>query len=1656
MLFGNENEKEYKCELGNHAISKIEVNLNYDDYDDYDSLKINFYNENLKSYVDYFYYNYYYNYNEYLNVEFHPNIVIDQGLNIKTILLKNDFNEQIEINDIICDKHKSFFKINEKQDNFIQTIDLYIYSFELIKNAYISQIIFSDNSSKNYNNNEIFLKRDNDYPLIEFYDNNSNIKKLFFAESININQEKFRIIQDTSKTINYYLNFIPKSNHMNIYFNCQKENDILNCENNMYYSNENIIYSPYTFFYNQLSYQLIKVEVPQKIFYLNEHQNKNLTLYLVSDDNIFNYNEDVKLIDGNNNEITFTKGRNEKNGFLYKVEYSLSLNGISTELNYISINGEKISDLEIKIIEFSNPMKNIYGSLINDKVSKIYFEFEKEITYTTLKVGETNINNCYNLIYNKKVIYCDILSNSDSPLNVYYTNVKGEEIQFSENLIVNTLEYEYEYDYSNQLSSNKDLIDINNPKKIKLQIPNSSIQKVYLLKLTNFESHEISPSVNSNEIEFDLPQNLKTGIYEILLGYDNNIKIATSSLLKIYNSSEKIVPKFSMVNNHLESDVELIPINDYNLTNIFDIQISSISLPFEIKDNKILIGKDKINQNYIYIYDGIMNPIFSLPRLNIYSSLFVIDDESFKLKIENSYIKNNFQEIKSESGFYFKIEDNDFMRDQRYSYLVLDKTKPQPQLQSLMKKERINFKLWNDEQYSFYLNSKYSRNNDDSPIQMNLFTLIKKEVYDSFSSGEIAYLYDRFLLINNDEEFFNSNLRSMTSGINYISLYSHSSTTTRLSLEIMDSFEDDSIISFRNEDLDITFKYKVYNKTGKCDPDTIPDIINGEFTCKKCEYYNSSKPFANQQKYCSEYCDEDYKFIFNEKGCLRNCKDFNLFLYNNKCYKECPEGTGLISENTFTCYNCASLGKNKFGNYCKKCSENECVEEVYDDKFDDEETEEEIIEEDDNSELCENYLCYNNGKCRIIDNKAKCICTSRYEGEHCDIKVLTEEEKKMNSLIDLFLDSTVDGNNINDINLEDQSNYQLVEELTKFFSSPTLVANVEKETQKKIIHSVDTIVMRIVDGTNPPSSNKNVMKLIDLSLNLNLSILKNKKILSLRILEGNEDGKEEIENIQNLLNNAMIIYKNMLIENTIDKEKATYNRAESSILYFQSYTENSNSKLQYKQVSHENKLAYADYSECIENPSDNNLYIVLNIPVEFTQVNLGEASSFSVKIKAFDLTNNLEIDISECKKIKINFPLSNDIDFDKYYKFKEVGIDIYNSEEKAFKDICYVNSKLKQDYPYSYRRTDIYSQKKILGLNNICSYQGIDLENKVVVMNCEFSENGFGYKIEDNKLEEDKKVNYVPLKCYKKIINSFKQLNKGNTIIGGLIISMFISLIFSKCCCCKDKEEKEIIQNDIEKQNKNNSIEEIKEENKEENKEEVDNIVLYKSNEKGKKGKKKKNKNNIKIIRNDTTQRLNNEEKKNNEKNEDKKITFCIIFKKTFLNSHPIFSIFNRKPSLMSYLFFIFTMINYFGFNILFYSDNLITKRIDNKDRDTYLYPLKDQKMKIISSFISSIILTLFLKLIAWNCYGNNIKKQGKARRTFSGLLIILISFFFLFYSSIFCYLYQNTQKSFMNSGVICIIIDWVLLSPIFILIFSLLACKGLKCSHNLSELFPL
>jgi len=297
--------------------------------------------------------------------------------------------------------------------------------------------------------------------------------------------------------------------------------------------------------------------------------------------------------------------------------------------------------------------------------------------------------------------------------------------------------------------------------------------------------------------------------------------------------------------------------------------------------------------------------------------------------------------------------------------------------------------------------------------------------------------------------------------------------------------------------------------------------------------------------------------------------------------------------------------------------------------------------------------------------------------------------------------------------------------------------------------------------------------------------------------------------IKELLSNGIEIYKRMIFEeinsNHYDKDKSTYDSTESNIMIFQSFTGKEKSKKQYKQQTINNKLAYADYTECISNP-ENKVFVVLNIPTEIASVNLGEVSSYSVLIKAYDITKETSVDIKECDKIKINFPLPNDVNLTHYNIFKQNDIDIYNPNDDAFNKICYTNSKLKEDYPIKYRQNKIYSQKIFEGTKEKCLYEEIDVENKMVVMKCKYSENGFGYKYKDNQLEETK-INYVPLKCISLFTKTFKKLNKAVKIFGALLCSIFFALILSKCCC-KEKDDKVINNNDIESQK--DSIEEIK------------------------------------------------------------------------------------------------------------------------------------------------------------------------------------------------------------------------------------------------------
>ena len=125
---------------------------------------------------------------------------------------------------------------------------------------------------------------------------------------------------------------------------------------------------------------------------------------------------------------------------------------------------------------------------------------------------------------------------------------------------------------------------------------------------------------------------------------------------------------------------------------------------------------------------------------------------------------------------------------------------------------------------------------------------------------------------------------------------------------------------------------------------------------------------------------------------------------------------------------------------------------------------------------------------------------------------------------------------------------------------------------------------------------------------------------------------------------------------------------------------------------------------------------------------------------------------------------------------------------------------------------------------------------------------------------------------------------------------------------------------------------------------------------------------NYDILDNDKlyTERIKTEEKKDIYKN--------IYFKESFLDNlysklltfHPITTLY--RPSLLiqfqfKYWLFIFNISMLFGFNALLCTEKYIERRIYDKHRNDFGYPMRKEFGKIISSILLTMILTFLIKL---------------------------------------------------------------------------------------------
>ena len=150
--------------------------------------------------------------------------------------------------------------------------------------------------------------------------------------------------------------------------------------------------------------------------------------------------------------------------------------------------------------------------------------------------------------------------------------------------------------------------------------------------------------------------------------------------------------------------------------------------------------------------------------------------------------------------------------------------------------------------------------------------------------------------------------------------------------------------------------------------------------------------------------------------------------------------------------------------------------------------------------------------------------------------------------------------------------------------------------------------------------------------------------------------------------------------------------------------------------------------------------------------------------------NNTQLDLSVCsdEQIRINYALKENSTLNKsmFSNFYEKGIDILNSSDSFFNDICYTYSDGGSDMILSDRIAEIYQNYSLC--DSGCDYEGLDPENFTVSCSCSVVTND----TEDDDDDEEANIKEIVLnlfenstfgvvKCYKLV---FSTTNKKKNI----------------------------------------------------------------------------------------------------------------------------------------------------------------------------------------------------------------------------------------------------------------------------------------------------
>ena len=901
-----------------------------------------------------------------------------------------------------------------------------------------------------------------------------------------------------------------------------------------------------------------------------------------------------------------------------------------------------------------------------------------------------------------------------------------------------------------------------------------------------------------------------------------------------------------------------------------------------------------------------------------------------------------------------------------------------------------------------------------------------------------------------DEQYKDLSLISIKEGSNPITDFSKDEQNANEIIVTTSPITSDKtiIVSINSKEIEIQISIL------KCKSPQFENQINREWGCYSCANINPSKPYYNndgeltENKYCIEECPYN-KRVYNYQ-CLTDCNalsSINLLKEDdNKCVIKCSNGYGFMNSDTSTCVKCSKFNMKAVNGKCQpgcpigsiETDEGNCV-----------------LPGDLNSntskDVCSNYICQNGGKCIVTsDNKPQCECVSPYMGMSCEFEKTTISAEIPKMVAEVY--STVEDMKTIESRIKLKNIYTVIEQSNYNVTIP--------ETQHESIVAVtnDVLDSFITDDTNiDVDSSDYLLDVADLAM---LVLTQTSKADSLKeIVNKTVTANEKISN-----------------ETVFKEDESIIQISPLKTFSFQRWSSTQRSKSAYERNVANNNRAFVDFAPLLSRlyPAASHdakyFFTTTDISPNITKIidpqstarrnlkvlDVEYSSSHYVYPEAYNTYEDgtkAKIDIPEGYEFLVGFPMIDGIDKEKYIYYKERGLDIYDPKDPAFLNDCYYNKELDYDLPQRYRRKELYQQQTFKGGDN-CKYQGLDLGKQYVVMSCSKGDN-IGYTLVDQSLElSQEEIDHqdnLPTKCGGSIDSVAKNIAFWLYLC---LFIVFISLnvifcVISKCFYFPSSFY-QVIYNDKLDLNifepNNNSIElaNIKEK-------EVDSKSMI-------------NPANIKVKVKETPKK-----------------TFGSVFIDNMKELHPLCNL--CRPSIISPILFnlwllMYNIIILFGFNALYFSEDMLIDRIESKDRDNFGYPMKTEFERIMSAIATAVALNLIIRAICLVTYqardeiSNRIQSTHDpeekknvlidfsnsfiVRRIIAGIFMLGLSIFFWYYTIVFCGIYVNAQYGWFYSGIWALFWNWVAYGPFYILIISSIEMvEGMdKCAYYMKRFF--